>query len=181
MARDVSDGPKAVLDVDVLFRRHAARVYRMVASLVGPGASDEDVEDLTQEVFLTAHRALPRFRGESKVETWLYGIASRVVLTNLRSWRRHRRLKRALEAEPTQAVGPDIERSAVHRQELWRVWRCLMGIKPDKRIVYLMYEVEGMSGKEIADALRIKEATVRTRLFHARRELAEALKRKEGA
>jgi len=128
------------------------------------------------------HRSLGRFRGESKVETWLYGIAIRVVMTHLRSWRRHRRLVKALEAAPEPQHAIDVERAAASSEELRRVWRCLMQLTPEKRTVFVLYEVEGMSGKEIADVLEIEEATVRTRLFHARKELMahlETLRRAE--
>jgi RNA polymerase sigma-70 factor, ECF subfamily len=173
---------KASLRFDDVFRDHAARVHRMVASLLGPGASDADVQDLTQEVFFTVHRSLDRFRGESKVETWLYGIASNTVLMFLRSWRRHRRLVNALEAEPIYSKRADGEQATLQKDEVVRVWRCLMKIAPEKRVVFVLYEVEGFSGKEIADTLGINEATVRTRLFHARRELiarCEKLEKKE--
>ncbi len=161
----------STMTIDQLVRQHGARVYRMVASLLGPGASDADVQDIAQDVFLGAHRALPRFRGDSKVETWLYGIASRTVLMHLRSWRRRRRLKQAVEAEPIVERSADLERTVAERAELVRVWRCLLQIPAKKRVVYVLYEVEGLTGKEIADALEINEATVRTRLYHARKEL----------
>src|SRR5262245_55108306 len=166
-----------MLSIDAVFRRHAGDVYRMVASLLGVGASDADIQDLTQEVFLQAHRSLDRFRGDSALSTWLYGIASRAVLTQLRSWRRHRRLVKALEDEPTIRRSTDLERATHERAELLRVWRCLMKIGAEKRVVYVLYEVEGMSGKEIAEILDINEATVRTRLFHARKELVRLLER----
>jgi RNA polymerase sigma-70 factor, ECF subfamily len=161
--------------IEGLFVRHADQVHRIIASLLGPGASRADAQDLTQQVFLAAHRALPSFRGESAPLTWLYGIASRVVLMHLRSWGRRRRLRQALELEPVR--GPNLEEAVIHRDELRRVWRALLRIAPPKRIVYVMYEIEGLSGKEIAYALDIPEATVRTRLLHARRELAKALER----
>lgn len=167
--------PDETLSIDDLVRAHGARVHRMVASLLGPGASDADVQDLTQEVFLGAHRGLERFRGDAKVETWLYGIASRVVLMHLRSWRRRRRLVKALEAEPIVDRSPDLEKAAADRAELLHVWRCLMKIDAKKRVVYLLFEVEGLSGKEIAEALDVPVATVRTRLFHARKSLMAML------
>ena len=168
---------EATPSIDVVFRQHAGDVFRMVSSLLGAGASDADIQDLTQEVFLQAHRSLSRFRRESKLETWLYGIASRVVLTQLRSWRRHRRLVKALEDEPKSGNAQDLERSTLERAEFLRVWRCLMRIRAEKRMVYLLFEVEGLSGREIADVLDLNEATVRTRLFHARRELVRLLER----
>jgi RNA polymerase sigma-70 factor (ECF subfamily) len=163
------------LTIEHLFRSHADQVFRIVTSLLGPGASRADAQDLTQQVFLAAHRALPTFRGESAPLTWLYGIASRLVLMHLRSWGRQRRLRAALELEPMQPR--DLESSLIARDQLRRVWRALMRISPKKRVVYVMIEIEGMSGKEVAEVLKVPEATVRTRLLHARLDLAKALKR----
>lgn len=161
---------------EALFAQHFDDVYRMVAHLLGPGASDADIEDITQHVFVTAHRARGRFRGESQPTTWLYGIATRVVLNTLRSWRRHRRLVAALELEAV-APAPSPEASTEARQELARVWQALMRIPPKKRIVYVLHVIEGRSGAQIAELLDIPVATVWTRLHHARKALEAALTR----
>jgi RNA polymerase sigma-70 factor (ECF subfamily) len=161
-----------------LFRAHFNDVYRMVAHLLGPGASPSDIEDLTQQVFIAAHRGWSRYRGEGQVTTWLYGIASRVVLSNLRSWRRHRRLITALQAEPLASDRAPLEQRTEAKQELTRVWQVLMCIKPKKRIVYVLHVVEERSGEEIAEILNIPVATVWTRLHHARKELAARMDRK---
>jgi RNA polymerase sigma-70 factor (ECF subfamily) len=174
------EAAEAAPSIHALFTRHFDDVYRMVAHLLGPGAAAADVEDVTQQVFVAAHKALPRYRGEGRPTTWLYGIATRVVLNNLRSWRRRRRLVAALEhslAEPPMAASP--EREAEARQELARVWRCLMRVGAKKRVVYVLHVVEGRSGEEIAELLQIPVATVWTRLHHARRELSLALDREE--
>lgn len=166
------------LTVEALFKDHVADVHRIVHSLLGPGASRADVEDLTQQVFLAAHRGLADFRGDSKPTTWLYAIASRVVLTHLRGFRRQRRMRDALEAElrAPRATPPTAEERLDHRMELKRVWTCLLEINPKKRMVFILHEIEGLGGKEIAEVLDVKEATVYTRLHHARRELAALLK-----
>lgn len=177
--RAQTEGPPSL---EQLFRRHFDDVYRIVASLLGPGAGAADVEDLTQQVFLAAHSALPRFRGDSKTTTWLYGIASKVVLTHLRGRRRRDRLREALEAAAQldrNAPGPDDE---VHqRRELLRVWQILMRIAPKKRMVFILHEVEGLPGAEVARVLDIKIGTVWTRLYHARRELVAAMTKAEGS
>jgi RNA polymerase sigma-70 factor (ECF subfamily) len=171
-------GARTALTVESLFRDHVEDVHRIVASLLGPGASNADVEDLTQQVFLTAHRVLPQFRGDSKPTTWLYGIASRLVLMHLRGFRRQRRMVDALEAELRTPRAPDAnaEERLEQKRELERIWRALMNIKPKKRIVFVLHEIEQLSGKEIASVLEIKEATVFTRLHHAKRELFAVLK-----
>lgn len=166
------------LSVESVFRAHFDDVYGMVGRLLGPGAQRPDIEDLTQQVFIVVQRALPEFRGECKTTTWLYAICSKVVLTSLRSWRRQRRLTAAVAAELDGIAHHQTpERTATRRQELVRVWQCLLKIKPKKRIVYILHMMEGMSGAEISQALDIPEATVWTRLHHARLELAKALER----
>lgn len=172
---------EAPLTLEALFRDHFDEVHRRVARLLGPGAPLADVEDVTQQVFLAAHRALPHFRGESKPSTWLCGIAARTVMTEVRGWRRRRRLVAALEREPSPVADPgDLDEAVARQEELRRVWRCLMKMSAKKRVVYLLHEVEGLEGAQIAEALGIPVATVWTRLHHARRELLRRLGREEG-
>lgn len=155
-----------------LFRQHFDDVYRSLARLVGPAAQTADIEDLAQQVFLVAYRSLDQFRGDSKPMTWLYGISCRTVLTFLRGRRRQAKLLRALEALP-EATESGL--TAEKRLELRNVWRHLLQIKPKKRMVFVLFELEGRSGPEIAEALCIPLKTVWTRLFHARRELQKRL------
>jgi RNA polymerase sigma-70 factor (ECF subfamily) len=172
----------APLTVEQLFRRHHGTVMRVVRRMLGPRASQADIEDVTQQTFVAAQRSIERYRGDSAPTTWLCGIAAHVVLMHLRSWRRR---TRALESffEHWTATAPssiDLEERYGHRQDLERVWRCLEKIKPDKRIVFVLFEVEGMSGAEIAQALEIPAATVFTRLHHARRELVALMRKERG-
>jgi RNA polymerase sigma-70 factor (ECF subfamily) len=167
------------LTADLLFRRHGKDVVRIVRRLVGPRASQADVDDLVQQVFIAVHKDVSRFRGESQVTTWLYGIASRTVLMYFRSGRRRQRAMEAFaeESRATEELAPSAERGYANKQELERVMRALERVRPKKRVVFILHEVEGLSGKEIASALEINEATVWTRLFHARRELVAALRK----
>jgi RNA polymerase sigma-70 factor, ECF subfamily len=168
------------LTIESVFRNYVDDVHRIVARLLGPSAGRADVEDVVQLVFIAIQRALPRFRGDSKLSTWVYGVSARVVMTQLRGWRRHRRLLAALGDHLQAADTYTPEQSASERQELARVWRCLLRIKPKKRVVYIMHELEDLSGNEIAEALEIPVATVWTRLHHARKELLAALAREQG-
>ena len=167
------------LTVDALFRDYSADVYRIVGRLLGQGATPADVQDVTQDVFLAAHRSLDRFRGESKPLTWLYGVASHVVLNYLRSRRRHARLVAALETEHRRPSAEDPHREIENRDQLRQVWRCLMDLSPDKRMLFVLHEVEELSHRDIAHMMGIKENTVRTRLFRARRALLRAWKKRQ--
>lgn len=168
--------PEVKPTLEELFHRHAGDVHRLVWRLLGPGASAADVEDLSQQIFMAVHKALPRFRGDSKASTWLYGIATRTVYRELRNRTRHRRMVATLETNATLRIEAALQaRELEHRAELAKVWRCLLALHPKKRIVFLLHELEGLSGREIADRLEINESTVHTRLYYARRELQQAL------
>jgi RNA polymerase sigma-70 factor (ECF subfamily) len=168
--------------LDELFREHGRDVYRIVRRLLGPRATEADVEDLTQQVFFLAHRDRDRFRGESAPSTWLYSVASHAVLTHFRGLRRRQRFLGSLTQ--IMRVGlrgaPDPEAVASDRQDLDRAARCLERLSPEKRVVFVLFELEGLSGRQIAEALDLKESTVWTRLHHARREIVDAMK-DEGA
>jgi RNA polymerase sigma-70 factor (ECF subfamily) len=165
--------------LEELFRDHADSVFRLIHRLLGPGATRADVEDLTQQAFLAAHRALPKFRGECKASSWLHSIAARTVYREIRTRGRQRKMVFAYEAMlaavPQQSDAHD--RLLEQRQELARVWRCLMKISAKKRMVYVLHDLEQLSGREIADMLEVNEATVHSRLRHARKELMELLEK----
>lgn len=169
------------LSAESIFRQHGRDVVRIVRRLVGPSAPDSDVDDLVQQVFVAVHKDLHRFRGDSAITTWLYGIASKTVLMHFRSGRRRARAMEAFTeaktAAPDRSGNPESE--ALRAEELRSVWRCLSEMSPKKRVVFVLAEVEGLSGREIAQALGIKEATVWSRLFHARQELVEHLRKEQ--
>lgn len=168
--------------IEGLFRSHGRDVYRIVRRMAGSRASAADLDDLTQQVFLAAHRDLRSFRGDAAPRTWLYGIASRVVLMHFRSWRRRLAALTAFAdaSRMTEAPPPDAESTVADREELARVQHALDRLTPEKRLVFVLHEVEGLSGKEIAAVLSIPEATVFTRLHYARRELVAVLARTSG-
>jgi RNA polymerase sigma-70 factor (ECF subfamily) len=162
--------------VEGLLRRHAQDLHRLVWRLMGPGAAEADVEDLCQQISLALYVGFPKFRGDSKPSTWMYGVASRLVYRELRRRTRHRQMVRALEAEVVALMErPSAAPEQETRLQLAEVWRRLMRVHPKKRVVFILHELEGLTGREIAEVLKIKEPTVHTRLFHARRELARAL------
>jgi RNA polymerase sigma-70 factor, ECF subfamily len=162
----------------LLYRRHFQDVCRWVSYLMGPGP---EVEDLVQEVFVIACRRLDSFRGEAKPSTWLYGIARNVV----RNHRRRMKIRKFFLAGDTE----DIERAAAReptpleeverreREEL--VYRVLDGMKEKYRVVLIMFELEELDGKEIAERLQIKEATVWVQLHRARKSFLERMQKLE--
>jgi RNA polymerase sigma-70 factor (ECF subfamily) len=167
----------AVPSLDALYRAHARTVARWAAHLGGPRL---DVDDAVHEVFLVVGKRLPQFRGDAKITTWLYRITERVV----RGGRRRERLRRWLDfvrrGDVEQSLAPprlspveEIER----RQSRETVYRILDRLSEKYRRVLVLFELEELSGEEIAALTGLKLATVWVHLHRARAlflsELAE--------
>jgi RNA polymerase sigma-70 factor (ECF subfamily) len=164
---------------DELYRLHVDRVARLMARLVG---APPDREDLVQQVFLEAFRALDHFRGEAAFGTWLYRIAVNVAHDHLRRVRR--RPDEAIpDAALDQLVAPteDPEQTARQRQELARALALLDKLKPKKRIAFVLRTVEGLSLDEIGAMVGAAAPAVGQRVKHAQRELATMIARQERA
>ena len=159
------------LDAEALYRAHADFVARFLLRL---GARGQDVPDLLQEVFLVAHRRGGFTVGPAKPTTWLAEIAFRV------SSDRRKKTKRRLEdadtdtvvLAPAATVSPTRKTEA--REALSRVQEALEMLTPEKRAVFILYELEGQSCDAIAKGLGIPVGTVYSRLHSARREFAKA-------
>lgn len=157
---------RGLADFHQFYLAHADFVRRVVARLLGP---DGDVDDAVQEVFLVALRRRGDFAGRAVASTWLYAIARRVVMAS----RRRARLRRffGLDAAPEPAGGPTPHQVFEDRESSRRLYDLLERISEKKRTVFILYEVEGLAGDEIARVVGCPVKTVWTRLHHARREL----------
>ena len=136
-----------------------------------------EAEEVAQEVFLRVHRAIDEFRGEAKLSTWLYTIASRLCLNRLASGERHapREGEETLERLASGDADPADE---LERSELETALHRAIGELPEeRRIVVVLRDVEGLSYEEIAQALGLELGTVRSRLHRARMDLKEKLER----
>ena len=158
------------LAMQVLFARHHVRVYRFVLRLV----RDESVaEDLISDVFLDVWRQADRFEGRSAVPTWLLAIARFKALTALR-----RKPDEALDEEAVEAIedqSDDPEKALSKKDKSAAIRECLTGLSADHReIIDLVYYHE-KSVEEVALIVGIPENTVKTRMFYARKRLAEPL------
>lgn len=157
------------LDAEALYRAHADFVARFLLRL---GAQGQDVPDLLQEVFLVAHRRGGFIMGTAKPTTWLAEIAFRVASD------RRKKTKRKLEDADTDSIalaaGPGATPgdTAEARQALGRVQQALDALTAEKRVVFVLFELEGESCDAIARALGIPVGTVYSRLHAARREFA---------
>jgi len=168
------------LDLDDVYRSHAATVARWVCHLGGPSA---DVDDLVHEIFLVADRRLPDFRGGAKLTTWLYRITELVVRGRRRRDRIRRWLGRTRKLDLERTLSPtqltpieELER----RRAVETVYRILDRLPGRYRDVLVLFELEGASGEEIAELTRRKLATVWVQLHRARTRFLEELTRETG-
>jgi len=145
-------------------RATQAEVWRFVAALVDTGAAD----DLTQETFLRAFRALPEFAARSTARTWLLGIARRVCADHLRAVGRRRRLDARLALNRPQLVVPD-ETGLLAAAELVRL------LPDDRRVAFVLTQLAGLSYAEAAEVEGVPVGTIRSRVARARTALVEAV------
>lgn len=159
------------LAMQVLFARHQVKVYRFVLRLVG---NPSTAEDLISEVFLDVWRQASRFEARSAVSTWLLAIARFKALSAMR-----RRPEAELDDEQAAAIedtsdDPEVTAQKKDKSEVLR--KCIKALSPDHReIIDLVYYHE-KSVEEVAEIVGIPEATVKTRMFYARKKLSELLK-----
>jgi RNA polymerase sigma-70 factor, ECF subfamily len=153
-----------------LYDRYAPLVHRFSAAL---GVPAEEREDAAQDIFIAVYRSLRHFRGEAQLSTWIYRIAARHAIRMGRR-RRTRELMRLalLREKPPVTVDPS-ERST----HLAMLDRMLAKLPPKKRTVLVLFEIEGLSAKEISDVVGCPENTVWSRLHHARAEMVRAARR----
>lgn len=161
-------------------RTHNQLLFRTARSIL---KSDHEAEDAVQDAFLRAWLALDTFRAESKLSTWLVRIVTNEALGRLRRAKLHTvPLEEAMtSADPktqlalaeSPSSGP--EQSAMRAQVRELLEAQIDDLPAAFRTVFMLSEVEGLSAREIADVLEISPATVRTRVFRARKLLRGAL------
>jgi RNA polymerase sigma-70 factor (ECF subfamily) len=159
------------LAMQVLFARHHVRVFRFVLRLV---RDESSAEDLISEVFLDVWRQAGKFEGRSAVSTWLLAIARFKALSALR-----RRTDAELDEETAEAIedtADDPEVALEKKDKSAVIRKCLVHLSAEHReIIDLVYYHE-KSVEEVAAIVGIPENTVKTRMFYARKRLADLLK-----
>ncbi len=168
---------------NLLVRKYERKVVRLISRLV---RDPSEVEDVAQEAFIKAYRALPQFRGDSAFYTWLYRIAVNTAKNYLvAQGRRPIPLSDTLsEDEDGESFGredvvtdnhtPDAE--LLSRQIAETVNRAIEALPQDLRTAVTLREIEGLSYEEIAEAMNCPIGTVRSRIFRAREAIAEQLR-----
>lgn len=139
------------------------------------GIKERDLPDACQETFLVVHRRLCEFERRSSLRTWIYGIAMRVAAGQ----RRKAHLSREqLDGDlPEQSSSPLQLQNAEQRQLLQQVEQALSCTTEERREVFALYELEGMTMKEVSEALAIPENTAFSRLYSARADVRAQLER----
>jgi RNA polymerase sigma-70 factor (ECF subfamily) len=160
---------------DDVYDTHFAFVWRNVLNRGIPASA---VDDVVQEVFMVVHRKLPEFEGRASLRTWLSVIVRRVVADHVRK-RGNAPVGDPLEDDrPSGAPGPG---ETLEKKAAVKVLDELLAEMPEpQREVFLLHEVEELTGREIAEAVGANENTVFTRLRAARRIFKEGLARLRG-
>ncbi len=153
--------------------RHKQFLYGLTARLVG---NPDDALDLVQEAFVSAHAALKRYDRDRPMRTWL----ARIAINKARDWRRKERVRAVLRSVLPLGDAPDVAADQVSvdqqvsdRAELDDVRRQIAGMPAKLREVLVLRTVEGLPQAQVAEMLGISEKSVETRLYRARRHLAE--------
>lgn len=168
---------------DALVTRHRGKIYAMIRNMIHQEA---DAWDLTQEVFIKAWHALPRFEARAKFSTWLYRIAHNAVY----DWARKRKIESAGEwneeifdreridsaSTTTPSGGESPDETMAHGELRMKIQVALNKLSPEHREVVILKDVQGLSYKEIAEAMSSTLGTVMSRLFYARQKLQVLLK-----
>lgn len=160
-----------------LYRCTRDEVARTLYHLVGKRS---DMEDLIQETYLKLLKAVPRYKGNSRFRTFLYGVTANVALMHLRWWRR-RREDTTGELPECISEGRDPEAVAQAAEASRLVQKALSRMSAKKRIVFVYHELCDMGPEEIAEATDTPYNTVRSRLHHARMEFTAAMRGLTGA
>jgi RNA polymerase sigma factor (sigma-70 family) len=179
------------LNFEQIVRDHQEMVFRTLLRLNG---SREHIEDLAQDVFLRLYRALPAFRGEALLTTYLCRIVVNVAQDE---WKRRRRVERPLVSISSPAAssedgdidwedrlahpGLDAEQQLSEKQFQQSVEQQLQHLSDVERTVLVLYHQEERSYEQIADALKMPMGTVRTHLHRGRRKLRESIQQQQTA
>jgi RNA polymerase sigma-70 factor (ECF subfamily) len=166
---------------DEIVQRHKNKIYNYVCRMTN---DSPDAEDITQEVFIKAYVSIGAFRNDASVDTWLYRIATNLVIDRFRRGKRAPQTVPVLDDEedplhelPATERGSDPAAQAQLAELQAEVKRALAGLPPKLRSAIVMHDLEGLSYEEVAAAVGCPVGTVKSRLFNGRNLLKEKLRR----
>ncbi|HMP77216.1 MAG TPA: sigma-70 family RNA polymerase sigma factor [Kiritimatiellia bacterium] len=164
-----------------LVKAFHGRVYGVIYRMVN---NAEDARELAQQTWVKAWQRLDSYKGDAQFFTWLYRIATNSVLDQAR--RSARRREVSLDEEPAREPRPAVEWQppddgrpdrSMEREEIRRAFdAALARLSPEHRMALVLREVEGLSYREIAQAMKSRTGTVMSRIFYARRQVQEWMK-----
>ena len=158
------------LAMEALFARYRVRVFRFVLRMV---RNEATAEDLNSDVFLDVWRQAGTFEGRSAVSTWIFSIARYKALTVLQ-----RRPEEELDVERASAIedqADDPEVTLAKKDKVAVLRQCLVKLSAEHREIVTLVYYQHKSVEEVAGIVGIPEATVKTRMFYARKKLSELL------
>jgi RNA polymerase sigma-70 factor (ECF subfamily) len=163
-----------------LVERYQNRIHALVYGMLRDA---EEARDITQNAFIKAYQNLASFRIESSFYTWLYRIAMNLAIDQCRMVKRRRTssfeessASRDDDGQILELHHTDSPHKALQRKQTQeRIFAAMEDLTEEQREVVLLREVEGLSYKEIAEAMGIPEGTVMSRLFYARKKLQTSL------
>jgi RNA polymerase sigma-70 factor (ECF subfamily) len=168
-------------DFQSIYASYHPRIFRYLTRLVG----QSEAEDLTQEVFLRVNRGLPDFKGDAKLSTWIYRIATNIATDRIRSRSSQKSrsaklvpLDEQLIEERVDLEGdrkPSLEKQAMREEMSACVQDYISSLPESYRVPVTLSEIGGLTNKEIAEALGLKLETVKIRLHRGRAKLKEKL------
>ena len=173
-----SKEPTPRMNLERIYELHADFVFRSLRRL---GVPDHDAGDALQEVFLTVHRTLSTFEGRCSMATWLFTICRSVARDRRRrAYRRYEVVAGpVVDAEPD--VRSDLSTRLEHRQKLAELDSILDSMEEEQRLVFVLFEIESLTGGEISEALGIPLGTAYSRLRLARAAFRASIARRRAA
>jgi len=152
---------------DELVVKYTPRLYGLVYNMT---SNHEDTNDLLQDIFAKAYKAIRGFRGKSSFYTWIHSIAVNMTLNFLKK-RGRQNDKEFLEATASSSPVKEADLSELQK----RLNEAMMKLSDEHRAVVTMFHIQGMPHAEISKILNVSEGTVRSRLFYANRQLQNYL------
>lgn len=157
-----------------LFSRHHQKVYRFLARMAP--LDHAHLDDMLQNTFIAARGSAHRFKGDAKVETWLLAIASNILKQHIRKETRRRVIAKIVAASAEDRVCDHTPEVNLQQQIMMRhLTKAVHQLSYKLKVVFVMCDLEGIPGCDVARMLNLREGTVWRRLHDARKQLRQSL------